>query len=125
MFRWIYLLRFGELYLKGHNRNIFENTLINNIKKKLAGEKFSFSKTYGRYIVSGYDEKNEDKILECLQNENFSKIPIQIVHRIIEKSDMTHTPITPLRCALRACLLCSVNAFHVSWLWRPMIFGCD
>ena len=63
----VILLRFGELYLKGHNRNIFENTLINNIKKKLAGEKFSFSKTYGRYIVSGYDEKNEDKILECLQ----------------------------------------------------------
>ncbi len=31
----------------------------------------------------------------------------------------THTPITPLSFALRARLLCSVNAFHVSCLWWP------
>lgn len=63
----VILLRFGELYLKGNNRNIFEHTLINNVKKKLAGEKFVFSKTYGRYVVSGYEEKNEKKIIKLLK----------------------------------------------------------
>ena len=35
----------------------------------------------------------------------------------------THTD-NAAHSALRASWLCSVNAFHVSWLWRPMIFAC-
>ena len=31
----VILLRFGELYLKGNNRNVFESLLIGNIKDKL------------------------------------------------------------------------------------------
>ena len=63
----VILLRFGELYLKGHNRNIFENTLIQNIKNSLTGETFSFSKTFGRYVISDYDEKRQDKIVSKLK----------------------------------------------------------
>ena len=63
----VILLRFGELYLKGHNRNIFENTLIQNIKNSLTGETFSFSKTFGRYVISDYDEKRQDEIVSKLK----------------------------------------------------------
>lgn len=63
----VLLLRFGELYLKGNNRNIFENLLITNIKKKLEGESFSFEKTFGRYLITNYDEEREDKIIEKLK----------------------------------------------------------
>ena len=63
----VILLRFGELYLKGNNRNIFENTLIQNIKNSLTGETFSFSKTFGRYVISDYDEKRQDEIVSKLK----------------------------------------------------------
>lgn len=63
----VILLRFGELYLKGKNRNIFEKKLIDNIKKKLKGEVFSFDYTFGRYIISGYNAEREDIIINKLQ----------------------------------------------------------
>ncbi len=63
----VLLLRFGELYLKGNNRNIFESMLISNIKKKLAGESFKFSKTFGRYVISDYKEEDECKIISLLK----------------------------------------------------------
>ena len=63
----VILLRFGELYLKGHNRNIFEDTLVNNIKKMLKGEDFVFQRTFGRYVISGYNEEREESIIEKLK----------------------------------------------------------
>ena len=63
----VLLLRFGEIYLKGNNRNIFESKLINNIKSMLNGESFKFEKTFGRYIISNYDELREDVIVEKLK----------------------------------------------------------
>lgn len=63
----VILLRFGELYLKGNNRNYFENTLIKNIKTKLAGENFSFDVTFGRYVISDYEIEKEDIIIEKLK----------------------------------------------------------
>ena len=39
----VILLRFGELYLKGNNRDVFENTLIRNIKDMLKDEHYQFS----------------------------------------------------------------------------------
>ena len=62
----VILLRFGELYLKGANRNIFESTLIRNIKESLKGEEFKFEKTFGRYIVSNYKIEREDEIVNKL-----------------------------------------------------------
>ncbi len=58
------LLRFGELFLKGENRHLFEMALFNNIKKKLQGEKFKLSKTQGRLMVTEFD--NVDRIVEKL-----------------------------------------------------------
>lgn len=63
----VILLRFGELYLKGNNRNIFESLLINNIKKKLNGENFRFEKTFGRYLITNYNEDREELIIDKLK----------------------------------------------------------
>lgn len=61
------LLRFGELFLKGDNRHLFESMLIRNIKTKLAGEVFKFEKTFGRYVISSYEENRENAIVEKLK----------------------------------------------------------
>lgn len=63
----VILLRFGELYLKGNNRNYFEKTLINNIKQKLSSESFCFEVTFGRYVISNYEEERESFIIEKLK----------------------------------------------------------
>lgn len=63
----VILLRFGELYLKGNNRNIFENQLITNIKNKLNGESFKFEKTFGRYLITNYNEECEERIIQKLK----------------------------------------------------------
>lgn len=60
----VLLLRFGELYLKGNNRHIFENMLLNNIRKSLKGEKFRLEKIFGRYVVSNYDVERENEIID-------------------------------------------------------------
>lgn len=63
----VILLRFGELYLKGNNRNIFESRLITNIKKKLSGEDFKFEKTFGRYLITNYPLEREGQIISKLK----------------------------------------------------------
>ena len=63
----VLLLRFGELYLKGDNRHIFESMLIKNIKNKLKDEKFKFEKTFGRYVISGYEKDREKEIISKLR----------------------------------------------------------
>lgn len=62
----VLLLRFGELYLKGDNRRIFEDILIHNIQNAIEGLKHAFSKTFGRYVVSDYDDSDEDILVERL-----------------------------------------------------------
>ena len=63
----VILLRFGELYLKGHNRNYFESTLIKNIKSMLEGEEFKLEMTFGRYVISNYAQERQGKIIEKLK----------------------------------------------------------
>lgn len=63
----VILLRFGELYLKGHNRNYFESTLIKNIKFMLEGEEYKLESTFGRYVISNYSQDKQNKIVEKLK----------------------------------------------------------
>ncbi len=83
----VLLLRFGELYLKGNNRYIFEQQLINNIKSKLSGENFKFEKTFGRYVISEYDKSREKFIIEKLRQVFglYSLSPAMEVEAIIQK----------------------------------------
>jgi tRNA uracil 4-sulfurtransferase len=50
------LLRPGEIFLKGKNRNLFENKLVNNIKKITSVN--SVKKLRGRFIVDYFDNHN-------------------------------------------------------------------
>ena len=50
-----------------NNRSYFENTLISNIKSKLKNEQFKFEKTFGRYVISNYDDKREEDIINKLK----------------------------------------------------------
>ena len=63
----VLLLRFGELYLKGKNRDVFERKLISNIKEKLKDEDYNFHSTLGRYVISDYDELREEELVKKLQ----------------------------------------------------------
>ncbi len=53
------LLRLGELFLKGENRYIFENALLNNIRKKLEGLQFKLERTQGRFMVTDIEDEWE------------------------------------------------------------------
>ncbi|MFH1276675.1 MAG: tRNA 4-thiouridine(8) synthase ThiI, partial [Candidatus Woesearchaeota archaeon] len=50
------LLREGELFLKGKNKNIFENKLVNNLRKKLPISDLSIKKLRGRLLTSFFSE---------------------------------------------------------------------
>ncbi len=52
----VILLRYGEIFLKGKNRNLFEKRLIENIKKSLTGIEYKFIRTQNRYYIEDFDE---------------------------------------------------------------------
>ena len=60
------LIRFGEIFLKGNNRNYFESLLIKNIKNSLNGLNYRFSKTQGRYYIEEFAPEDMDEIISRL-----------------------------------------------------------
>lgn len=60
------LIRYGELFLKGNNKNYFEKVLTQNIAKHLKGFDYNFTKTSGRYIVDSYDIQIEEQLIDKL-----------------------------------------------------------
>ena len=60
------LIRYGELYLKGNNRNFFERCLMNNIKAVLDGYNYRFVKSSGRFFIEDYDSDSELDIINKL-----------------------------------------------------------
>lgn len=63
----VIVLRYGELYLKGKNRDFFENVLIRNIRAKLKPFACEFIHGRSRYVVQNYDPQSEVRILEALK----------------------------------------------------------
>ena len=63
----VILLRFGELFLKGANRKVFERALVKNIKDKLSGLDYSFQETFGRYVISKFREEDLDELVDKLK----------------------------------------------------------
>lgn len=61
------LIRYGEIHLKGKNRNFFENLLENNIKNAVLGYNCEFSRIPGRYVLTGYKAIDEAKIINRLK----------------------------------------------------------
>ena len=71
----VFLLRFGELFLKGGNKKIFEAALEKDIKKKLEGIPLEFKKTQGRYVISNFDDKYT---LEIKEKRKYSKYTLRV-----------------------------------------------
>lgn len=62
----VIMLRYGEIHLKGNNRNFFEKLLIRNINHALYGISHVLKKISGRYVITEYDEMDYDLIVEKL-----------------------------------------------------------
>ena len=63
----VILLRYGEIFLKGHNRRFFEQVLQQNILLSLKGYNFDLQKISGRFEISNYDETQEKSIISKLK----------------------------------------------------------
>lgn len=61
------LIRYGEIWLKGDNRPLFEKLLADNIRQALNGYDFKLARGDGRYYVRDYDEKNESEIAKKIE----------------------------------------------------------
>ena len=59
----VILIRYGEIFLKGHNRKFFENILQKNINESLKEFPHELKKISGRYELSGYDLEQEKAII--------------------------------------------------------------
>lgn len=62
----VIILRYGELFLKGNNRKIFEDILYKNIRESLQDYEFNFKKISGRYEISNFDENYEQIFIDKL-----------------------------------------------------------
>lgn len=63
----VLILRYGELYLKGKNKNYFENTLKDNIRAKLEGIDCKIYFGRGRYAIKEYSEFDEPEIINRMK----------------------------------------------------------
>ena len=60
----VILLRIGEIFLKGKNKNYFDQVLITNIKRHLTGFEYKFVKSQNRYYIEGFKEDDLDEIVD-------------------------------------------------------------
>ena len=63
----VVVIRYGEIFLKGKNREYFESLLIKNIKSALGGIDCRFTRSQGRYAVEDFDVSETDEIVSRLQ----------------------------------------------------------
>ena len=63
----VIIIRYGEIFLKGKNRDYFESLLIRNIKQTLSGLKFDFARSQGRYFVENFDVDDELEFVDRLK----------------------------------------------------------
>lgn len=63
----VIIIRYGEIFLKGKNREYFESLLIKNIRNVLKDFDCKFTRTQGRYFVEDFDVDDTEEILERLK----------------------------------------------------------
>lgn len=68
MFNNVIIIRYGELYLKGKNKNFFENKLRDNIRSQLSDIPCKLFFGRGRYAVKEYAESDEVTIINRLKH---------------------------------------------------------
>ncbi|MFA7671044.1 MAG: tRNA uracil 4-sulfurtransferase ThiI [Sphaerochaetaceae bacterium] len=67
MAKQLYLIKLGEISLKGQNRSFFENRLKANLKEKLKDIKSSFSKQKGRFFLEVEEDSDLQKVEKALK----------------------------------------------------------
>ena len=60
----VIIIRYGEIFLKGKNRDYFESLLIKNIKVALEDYDYKFVRTQGRYFIEDFSEDDGYEIME-------------------------------------------------------------
>lgn len=63
----VFLIKFGEIFLKGKNRNFFEKVLLNNIKNSLKKYNAQVQRIPGRYLVSNVADGDFFEVSEILR----------------------------------------------------------
>ena len=64
----VVIIRYGEIHLKGNNKDFFESVLVSNIKKVLEGFKYEFARSNARYVIRNFDETYLEDILDAVKN---------------------------------------------------------
>ncbi|MDR3216343.1 MAG: tRNA 4-thiouridine(8) synthase ThiI [Clostridiaceae bacterium] len=63
----IIIIRYGEVFLKGNNKDFFLSLLVKNIKSALKEFDYVFHKLQARYLISDYADDAETEILYRLK----------------------------------------------------------
>ena len=63
-----FLIKYGELALKGKNRSMFENKLMDQIRYRIGGlGEFKIKKEQGRLFVEPLSDYNEEEVLDAIK----------------------------------------------------------
>lgn len=92
----VIIIRYGEIFLKGKNRDYFESLLIKNIKSALSGLDTHFSRSQGRYFIENFADDDEYEILDRLKKV-FGIHSISVAYKVETKYEEDF-------CDIRACL---------------------
>lgn len=92
----VVIIRYGEIFLKGKNRDYFESLLIKNIKHALYGIQCDFTRSQGRYFVENYDLDDEDEIVDRLKKV-FGIYSLSVAYKVETKADQGF-------CDIKECL---------------------
>lgn len=83
--RKVILLRYGEVFLKGKNRNVFENALLNNIKSAVFAvennHNAEIKKIGGRYLLSGFEKQNLEALVDRLKKV-FGLVSLSVAYEV-------------------------------------------
>lgn len=82
----VIIIRFGEIFLKGKNRDYFESLLIKNLKQALCDFDFEFTRSQGRYFIENYDIDDEDDIVDALKKV-FGIYSLSVAYKVETKAD--------------------------------------
>lgn len=64
----VILVRYGEIHLKGKNRWMFDDMLLENMKHATKDFNVKIERVSGRYLVKGYKESKEKALIARLEN---------------------------------------------------------
>lgn len=62
----VIIIRYGEIFLKGKNRDYFESLLIKNIKSALSDIDCKFTRSQSRYFIEQFDSDDECELIDRL-----------------------------------------------------------